>query len=77
MGAYIIDLTLLLHRVFMTMLVQEPPRILSKDLVNDEIPTYKELLAPRIHGHVREMGHQLTDFEKQIVGPIRESLGPN
>jgi hypothetical protein len=77
MGAYIIDLTLVLHHIFITTLVQEPPRILSKSVIEDEIGTYKESEALRIHGHIRDMGRNPAGFEQKIADLIRESLGMN
>ncbi|KAF5323213.1 hypothetical protein D9758_017318 [Tetrapyrgos nigripes] len=53
LGAYIVDLTLILHNLFMDMLTQEPPRPVTREIINDTLQKYKDSDAGRVHGLIR------------------------
>ncbi|KAH9061744.1 hypothetical protein EDB83DRAFT_2385648 [Lactarius deliciosus] len=42
LGAYIVDLTLILHNLFIAILVKEPPRPLTKELIADTLRSYQD-----------------------------------
>ncbi|KIK50062.1 hypothetical protein GYMLUDRAFT_494940 [Collybiopsis luxurians FD-317 M1] len=76
-GAYIADLTLILHALFINMLSQEPPRSVSRELALDSLRTYKDSDSTEVHNHIREIvyGSPTSHPEKKIVGLIRKKLG--
>jgi hypothetical protein len=67
-----VDLNLVLHRLFLTTLPMEPPRHLSKELIDDAVKTYKDTESAAIHHRVR--GINPINFEQHIGDVIRESL---
>lgn len=75
LGAYIVDLTLILHRLFLEALPTEPPRRLSKELIDSAVNTYQEVDSDAIHRRVRTLNP--VDFEQQIGVLIREAVGMN
>lgn len=74
LGAYIVDLTLILHRLFLETLPMEPPRRLSKELIDSAVNTY-QVDSNAIHRRVRSLNP--LDFEQQIGVLIREAVGIN
>lgn len=75
LGAYIVDLTLILHRLFLEALPTEPPRRLSKELIDSAVNTYQGVDSDAIHRRVRSLNP--VDFEQQIGVLIREAVGMN
>ncbi|KAI3600392.1 hypothetical protein WG66_001717 [Moniliophthora roreri] len=76
LGAYIVDLTLILHNLFITMLTQEPPRPVSEVLLYDTFQNYKVSDASRVHGLVRDIVDQRRTLrpEEKIADLIRNEL---
>ncbi|THU94343.1 hypothetical protein K435DRAFT_966870 [Dendrothele bispora CBS 962.96] len=76
LGAYIVDLTLILHNLFMTMLSQEPPRPVSREFIQDTLHNYKTSDASRVHDLVRDIvyGRQALHPEEKIADLIRKEL---
>ena len=66
------DLTLVLHRLFLTTLPMEPPRRLSKELIDDAVKAYQDTESAAIHHRVRDLNP--VNFEHRIGHVIRESL---
>ena len=75
LGVYIVDLTLILHRLFLETLPMEPPRRLLKELIDSAVSTYREVDSDAIHCRVRSLNP--VDFEQQIGVLIREVVGMN
>jgi hypothetical protein len=79
LGAYIVDLTLILHRLFIHTLHIEPPRPLSEELISGAVASHKDLDSEVVHNRVRAMtsGNLPVPlhFETQIADFIREFLG--
>ncbi|TFK69260.1 hypothetical protein BDN72DRAFT_622018 [Pluteus cervinus] len=73
LGAYIIDLTLVLHNVFLTTLFRDPPRRLSEDIIEAGLTAYDS--AP-VHRRVYELGEisNMFNFEQHIAELIQESI---
>uniref|UniRef100_A0A0W0FT26 G domain-containing protein n=1 Tax=Moniliophthora roreri TaxID=221103 RepID=A0A0W0FT26_MONRR len=76
LGAYIVDLTLILHNLFITMLTQEPPRPVSEAFLYDTFQNYKVSDASRVHGLVRDIVDQRRTLrpEEKIADLIRNEL---
>jgi len=75
LGAYIADLTCVLHLLFQDTVGSEQPRDLSPDLISGVIKRYKESGSlTRVHTLIRNMG-VLQGFEERIAELIREETG--
>ena len=72
LGAYIVDLTLILHQLFLQTLPKEPPRRLSKELIDDAVNAYQVDSASN-HRRIRSLNP--VNFEQQIEILIREVVG--
>ncbi|KAH9162499.1 hypothetical protein EDB89DRAFT_637162 [Lactarius sanguifluus] len=79
LGAYIVDLTLILHDLFsINILANEPPRPLKWGLIADTLEDYKVSRAGNIHqqiGNVVSGMGTLVDPKEKIADLIREQLG--
>ncbi|KAH9008879.1 hypothetical protein EDB85DRAFT_2062920 [Lactarius pseudohatsudake] len=78
LGAYIVDLTLILHDLFIDILANEPPRPLNWGLIADTLNNYKVSRAGKIHqqiGDVVSGTGALVDPKEKIADLIREQLG--
>ncbi|THU79566.1 hypothetical protein K435DRAFT_973111 [Dendrothele bispora CBS 962.96] len=75
-GAYIVDLTLILHNLFMDMLLHDPPRPVSREFVRDTLRSYKTENASRVHDLVHDIvyGRQALRPEERIADLIRKEL---
>ena len=49
------DLTLILHNLFIATLPREPPRALNNELVADTLKSYKDFEAGNVHELVRDV----------------------
>jgi hypothetical protein len=74
LGAYIVDLTLILHQLFLGTLPLEPPRRLSKELIDSALNTY-QVDSAAIHRRVRSLNP--VNFEQQIGVLICEAVRVN
>jgi len=76
LGAYIVDLTLVLHKLFIDTLIMEPPRTLSEELVFDTLRNYKDSDARKIHSLVQEIAYERLTLcpEERIADLIRKQL---
>ncbi|KAK7442498.1 hypothetical protein VKT23_016096 [Stygiomarasmius scandens] len=76
LGAYIVDLTLILHDLFVDMLIQDPPRPVSREFVQDTLHKYKTSDSLRVHELVRDIvyGRQVLRPEEKIADLIRKEL---
>jgi len=76
LGAYIVDLTLILHGLFNDTLAMEPPRPLSEELISGALASYKALDSARVHNRVHTMtsGNLPSHFETKIADLLRELL---
>jgi hypothetical protein len=76
LGAFIVDLTLVLHHLFMHTLHMEPPRPLSEELLSGAVASHKDLDSEMVHKRVHAMtsGKLPLHFETEIAGLIREVL---
>ncbi|ESK81097.1 hypothetical protein Moror_13360 [Moniliophthora roreri MCA 2997] len=76
LGAYIVDLTLILHNLFITMLTQEPLRPVSEALICDTFQSYKVSDASRVHELVRDIVVQRRTLrpKEKIADLIRNEL---
>ena len=75
MGAYITDLTCVLHLLFQETTGSAHPKDLSPDLISDVIRRYKESgPLTRVHTVIQNMG-VLQGFEEKIAELIREETG--
>ena len=73
LGAYIVDLTLILHRLFLNTLPMEPPRRLTKELIDSEVHNYLTMDCKEIHSGIRKLTPM--NCEQEIGNLIRDSLG--
>jgi len=64
LGVYIVDLTCILHRLFLETLGMKPPRVLSEELISDVVENYKKKDSWRIHKLVFEKNFMLGYGEK-------------
>ncbi|KAF8804133.1 hypothetical protein BYT27DRAFT_7259579 [Phlegmacium glaucopus] len=55
LGAYIVDLTLVLHNIFIDTLSMEPPRPLSQGLISGVVESHKYLGAKTVHNRILAM----------------------
>jgi len=74
-----VDLTVILHNLFMDMLPNDPPRPVLRESVQDTLHKYKMSDAPRIHELVRDMFYGRQDLrpeekKEKIVDLIRKEL---
>lgn len=76
LGAYIVDLTLILHNVFIATLVKEPPRPLNRELIEDALKSYKDSDSGNVHGLIRRIvsGTRALDPKEKIADLIRQQL---
>ena len=76
LGAYIVDLTLVLHDLFIDTLTKEPPRPVSEELVFDAFAKYKDSHCEENHGRIRALisGSSLLRVEDKVADLIRELL---
>jgi hypothetical protein len=76
LGAYIVDLTLILHKLFIDTLNMEPPRTLSEELVFDTLQHYRDSDATKVHRLVHEIALEklLLRPEEKIADLIRKQL---
>lgn len=78
LGAYIVDLTLILHDLFIDILANEPSKPLNWGLIADTLKKYKVSRAGNIHqqiGDVVSGTGALVDPKEKIADLIREQLG--
>ncbi|KAF5365203.1 hypothetical protein D9758_005467 [Tetrapyrgos nigripes] len=77
LGAYIVNLTLILHNLFIDMLTQEPPRPVTRELIDDTLQRYKASDIRRVHGLIRAIVDQMLTLhpEEKIADLIRGELG--
>ncbi len=73
LGAYILDVTLVLRRIFTATLRTTPPRIVSQNLIEEQLQIYKDSDLARNHRRVRGM-NTATGFERRLAALIQESL---
>jgi hypothetical protein len=76
LGAYIVDLTLVLHKLFTDTLNMEPLRTFSEELVFDTLEHYSKFDAPKVHCLVREIALEKLHLhpEEKIVDLIKKQL---
>ncbi|TFK70237.1 hypothetical protein BDN72DRAFT_958955 [Pluteus cervinus] len=72
LGVYIIDVTIILHHVFLTTLSREPPRPLTDEILEDALMTYEMQDRANNHSRIRKTG--VVNFEQQVASLIQESL---
>ena len=72
LGAYIVDLTIILHNLFSFTLPKEPPRELTQELIDEALNDYK-LRSAAIHRRICTFTP--VDFSKKIKELISEELG--
>jgi hypothetical protein len=79
LGAYIVDLTLVLHQLFIDTLNMEPPRTLSEELVFDTLQHYRDYDAAKVHRLVHEIALEKLCLhpEEKIADLIRKQLNMN
>ena len=70
------DLTLVLHNLFVATLAREPPRPLTKELVEDTLRNYKDLDASDVHQLIHGIVHgtRIVDPKDKIADLIRQQL---
>ncbi|KAG5651690.1 hypothetical protein H0H81_007802 [Sphagnurus paluster] len=73
LGAYIVDLTCVLHRLFVETILMDPPTRLSKELISSVVKTYKEEDLWRVHNYVSAMNFML-DYEGKIKDLIYTTI---
>jgi len=76
LGAYIVDLTLVLNNLFVATLVREPPRPLTRELVEDTLRNYKDSEASDVHQLIHGIVHgtRIVDPKDKIADLIRQQL---
>ncbi|KAH9029956.1 hypothetical protein EDB85DRAFT_2147028 [Lactarius pseudohatsudake] len=76
LGAYIVDLTLILHNLFIAILVKEPPRPLNRELIADTLKSYQDSHAEKIHRLIDDIasGARALDPKEKIADLIRQEL---
>ncbi|KAG6887577.1 hypothetical protein C0995_014275 [Termitomyces sp. Mi166 len=74
LGAYIVDLTLILHDLFIDALVREPPRPLNRELVADTLIKYKDTDLSNVHRLIRDLSSGTKDRKEKIAELIRQQL---
>jgi len=72
LGAYIVDLTIILHGLFTLTLPKEPPRELTHELIDEALNDYKQRSGAI---HRRICTFTPVDFSKKIKELIFEELG--
>jgi hypothetical protein len=65
----------MLNRLFLETLPMEPPRRLSRELIDSAVNTYQGVDSDAIHRRVRSLNP--VNFEQQIGDLIREAVGMN
>ena len=70
------DLTLVLHNLFVAALVREPPRPLTRELVEDTLRNYKYCEASHVHQLIHGIvyGTRIVDPKDKIADLIRQQL---
>ncbi|KAI9428861.1 hypothetical protein H4582DRAFT_2090844 [Lactarius indigo] len=76
LGAYIVDLTLILHDLFIAVLVKEPPRPLDRELIADTLKSYQDSHAGNIHRLISDIasGARALDPKEKLADLIRQQL---
>lgn len=76
LGAYIVDLTLILHNLFIAILVKEPPRPLNGELIADTLKSYQDSHAGKVHRLIDDIasGVRALDPKEKIADLIRQEL---
>ncbi|SRR6266702_7717074 len=77
LGAYIVDLTLILHDIFIATLVMEPPRPLNRELIAGTLESYKDSNSGKIHrliGDIASGTRALVDPKEKLADLIRQQL---
>ncbi|KAG6879319.1 hypothetical protein C0992_003646 [Termitomyces sp. T32_za158] len=69
--AYIVDLTLVLHELFVTTLQTERQKPITSELISTTVKNYAETRSKRIHALVRETSHSTWD----IICPHNNNKG--
>ncbi|KAI9449682.1 hypothetical protein BJY52DRAFT_1306519 [Lactarius psammicola] len=74
--AYIVDLTLILHNLFIATLVKEPPRPLNRELIADTLKLYKDFDSVKIHRLVGDIasGTRALNLEEKVADVICRQL---
>jgi hypothetical protein len=75
LGAYIVDLTCVLHCLFIETLHTKSPIALSEDLISHVVENYEKIDSYRVHNLVRDMNF-IHRFEDQIAELIRKYTSP-
>ena len=70
------DLTLILHNLFIATLVREPPRALTRELVKDTLENYKTSDAGNVHQLIRDVvfATSTLDPKEEIANLICQQL---
>ncbi len=71
LGAYIVDLTVILHNLFMTTLATQPPRAVTRDLLKDTINGYK-IESGENHRRISSLPGPPIHFETKVKELIYE-----
>ena len=76
LGAYIVDLTLILHDLFLATLTMDPPRELTEDIVFETVQAHKvSEAADRVHKLVCEISkREILHPEREFAALIKEHL---
>ena len=76
LGAYIVDLTLILHNLFTATLTKEPPRPLNMELIADTLKSYKDSDSGNIHLLVGDITSRkrVLDPKEEVADLIRQQL---
>jgi len=79
LGAYIVDLTLILHELFMSTIAMDPPRALTEALVDGALHGYKDNgSASEVHKGIREIARgKSLHPEKDVVALIKKHWNTN
>ncbi|KAF8812865.1 hypothetical protein BYT27DRAFT_7085928 [Phlegmacium glaucopus] len=75
LGAYIVDLLLVLHRIFTDTLHMDPPRPLSQEIISGALESHKDLHAKMVHDRILAMtSENHLHLERKIGDLIQELL---
>jgi len=74
-GLYIVDLTCILHRLFLETLRMKPPRTVSEELISKVLKEYKETDSSDVQKRVLAM-NIMDDFEDKIKDLLLERTKP-
>ncbi|KAF8152395.1 hypothetical protein B0H34DRAFT_810338 [Crassisporium funariophilum] len=73
LGAYIVDLTCVLHRLFVETILTDPPRLLSKELISSVVKSYNDENLWLVHNRISAMNF-MHNYEKKIRDLIDETI---